>query len=66
MPIIDMVFENIAPVIKLDKSVQTLFLKLDLRFTYSQIAFSLTGGNATEAYQFQTGFYGLTDMPAEF
>ena len=28
--------------------------------------FSLISGNATGTYQFQTGFYGLTDMPAEF
>ena len=28
--------------------------------------FSITGGQATGTYQFQTGFYGLTDMPAEF
>ena len=28
--------------------------------------FSLIGGNATGTYQFITGFYGLTDMPAEF
>ena len=55
---------------------QTLFSLLDLHFTYSQIPldkitreqcnFSLIGGNATGTYQFQTGFYGFTDMPAEF
>ena len=59
-----------------DKSNQTLFTTLDLRYAYSQIRldkttreqcnFSLIGGNATATYQFQTGFYGLTGMPAEF
>ena len=59
-----------------DKSNQTLFTTLDLRYAYSQIPldkttreqcnFSLIGGNATATYQFQTGFYGLTGMPAEF
>ena len=28
--------------------------------------FSIIGAQATGTYQFQTGFYGLTDMPAEF
>ena len=62
--------------VKSDKSKQTLFSTLDLRYAYSQIPldkttreqcnFSLIGGNATGTYQFQTGVYGLTDMPAEF
>ena len=49
---------------------------IDLRYAYSQLPldettrtrcnFSITGGNATGTYQFQTGFCGLTDMPAEF
>ena len=52
------------------------FFSLDLRYAYSQIPldkktteqcnFSLIGGNAAGTYQFQTEFYGLTDMPAEF
>ena len=68
--------DNIAQVVKSDKAKPTLFSKLDLRYAYSQIPldrktreqcnFSLAGGNATETYQFQTGFYGLTDKPAEF
>ena len=76
MPNIDLLQDNIAQVVKPDKSNQTLFTKLDLRYAYSQIPldkttreqcnFSLICGNATGIYQFQTGFYGLTDMPAEF
>ena len=76
MPNIELLLDNIAQVIKSDKSQQTLFSTLDLRYAYSQIPldkmtkeqcnFSLIGGHATGTYQFQTGFYGLTDMPAEF
>ena len=53
-----------------------LFSTLDLRYAHSQIPldkmtreqcnFNLIGGNATGTYQFQTRFYDLTDMPAEF
>ena len=76
MPNIDLLLDNIAQVVKSDKSNQTLFSTLDLRYAYSQIPldkaareqcnFSLIGGNTTGIYQFQTGFYFLTDMPAEF
>ena len=76
MPNIELLLDNIAQVLKSDKSQQTLFSTLDLRYAYSQIPldktnkqhcnFSLIGGNATGIYQFQTGFYGLTDMTAEF
>ena len=62
--------------VKSDKSNQTLFSTLDLRYAISQIPlnkatreqynFSLIGGNATGTYKFQTEFYGLKDMPAEF
>ena len=73
---IDLLLDNIAQVVKSNDNQQTLFSTLDLRYAYSQIQldkstreqcnFSLIGGNATGTYQFQTGFYGLTDMPAEF
>ena len=76
MPNNDLLLDNIAQVVKPDKTKQTLFSKLDLHYTYSQIPldqptreqcnFSLIGGNATGTHQFQTGFYGLTDMPAVF
>ena len=76
MPDRDLLLGNIAQVVKSDNLNQTLFTTLDLRYAYSQIPldkttrepsnFSLIGGNATGTYQFQTGFYGLTDMPAEF
>ena len=76
MPNIDLLLDNIAQVLKTDKTKPTLFSKLDLIYTNSQIPldrktleqcnFSLVGGNATGTYQFQTWFYGLTSMPAEF
>ena len=76
MPNIDLLLDNIAQVVKSDKTKPTQFSKLDLN-THTlksrwiekkreQCNFSLVGGNATETYQFQTGIYGLTDMPAEF
>ena len=34
--------------------------------TSVQCNFSLVGGKLTGTYPFQTGFYGLTTMPAEF
>ena len=57
MPNIDLLLDNIAQMVKSDKSNQTLFTTLDLRYAYSQIPldkttreqcnFSLIGGNAT-------------------
>ena len=76
MPNFDFLLDNIAQTIKSGTKEQTLFSSLHLRYAYSQIPldkktreqcnFSLIVGNATETYQFQTGFYGLTDMTAEF
>ena len=49
---------------------------IDLKYAYSQTPlhpdtakhcnFNLVSGEARRTYRFQTGFYGLTDMPAEF
>ena len=76
MPNIDFLLDNNAQTIKSDTKEQTLFSSVYLRYAYSQIRldkktreqcnFSHKGGNATGTYQFQTGFYGLTAMPAEF
>ena len=76
MPNIDILLDNITQIVKSNDNQQTLLSTLGLRYAYSQIPldkstreqcnFSLIGGNATGTYQFQTGFYGLTDMPAEF
>ena len=52
------------------------FLTIDLKFAYSQLNlhpdtarhcnFNVIYGDATGTHRFKTGFYGLTDMPAEF
>ena len=34
--------------------------------TANQCNFNIIGGQATGTYRYNTGFYGLTDMPAEF
>ena len=75
MPNLDLLLD-IAQVVESDKSNQTLFSTLDLRYANSQIFldkttreqrnFSLTGGNATGLYQMQTGFCGLMYIPAEY
>ena len=55
---------------------EVLFSTIDLRYAYSQLPldpetakhcnFNIIGGQATGTYRFNTGFYDLTDMPAEF
>ena len=55
---------------------EVLLSTIDLRYAYSQLPldeatakhcnFIIIGGQATGTYRFITGFYGLTDMPAEF
>ena len=62
MPNIDLLLDNIAQIIKSDKTKPMLFLELDLRYAFSQIPldqktrekcnFSLIGGNAAGTYQF--------------
>ena len=52
------------------------FTTLDLQYAYSQLNlrsdtahhcnFNIVSGDMTGTYRFKTGFYGLTDMPAEF
>ena len=58
------------------KSGDIYFSTMDLTYAYGQLPlsskssaqcnFSLVGGKSTGTYHFQTGFYGLTTMPAEF
>ena len=55
---------------------QAYFSTLDLKYAYSQFQLhkhtakhcnvNIICGEATGTYRFRTGFYGLTDMPAEF
>ena len=74
---IQCLMDNIAQSItQLSNEGQILFSTIDLRYAYSQLPldedtakqcnFNIIGGQATGTYRFNTGFYGLTDMPAEF
>ena len=74
---IDCLMDNIAQTIT-QSSVEgeVLFPTIDLRYAYSQIPLDddtakqwnlkIIGGQASGIYRFNNGFYGLTDMPAEF
>ena len=52
------------------------FTTLNLQYAYSQLNlhsdtarhcnFNIVSGDMTGTYHFKTGFYSLTDMPAEF
>ena len=78
MPNIDVLLDNVAQSAQEghNKPGSTLFSTIEFRYAYSQLKlsennrkqcnFSIIGGQATGTYQFQTGFYGFTDMPAEF
>ena len=74
---IDCLMDSIAQTITQSSNEgEVLFSTIDLRYAYSQLPlnkdtakhcnFNIIGGQATGTYRFNTGFYGLTDMPAEF
>ena len=74
---IDCLMDNIAQSIsESSHEGEVLFSTIDLRYAYSQLPldeatakqcnFNIVGGQATGTYRFTTGFYGLTDMPAQF
>ena len=74
---IDCLMDNIAQTItQSSDDGEVLFSTIDLRYAYSQLPldddtakqrnFDIKGGQTTGTYRFNTGFYGLTDMPAEF
>ena len=73
----DCLMDNIAKSIsESSHESEVLFSTIDLRYAYSQIpldeatakhcSFNIIGGRATGTYRFITGFYGLTDVLAEF
>ena len=76
MPNVDDLIDTVGQLIDPDVAVPTWFSCIDLKYAYSQITlsqetsrqcnFNIVGGQATGTYRFQTGFYGLADMPAEF
>ena len=77
MPNIDTLIESISQQISAPASQNTTYFStLDLKYAYSQLNldtntandcnFNIISDHLTGTYRFQTGFYGLTDMPAEF
>ena len=77
MPNIDTLIESISQQISAPAPQNTTYFStIDLKYAYSQLNldantanhcnFNIISGDMTGTYRFQTGFYGLTDMPAEF
>ena len=77
MPNIDMLIDPISQhLTNKKKGQQAYFTTLDLNYAYSQLKlhhdtakhfnFNIICGESTGTYRLKTGFYGLTDMPAEF
>ena len=77
MPTIDTLIESISQQISKPASQNTTYFSpLDLKYAYSQLNldsntpnhcnFNIISGEMTGTYRFQAGFYGLTDMAAEF
>ena len=76
MPNIDSLIQLISQTLSITPQETAYFTTLDLQYAYSQLnlhsdtarhcKFNLVSGDMTGTYRFKTGFYGLTDMPAEF
>ena len=77
MPNIDTLIESISQQISAPAPQNTTYFStIDLKYAYIQLNldantanhcyFNIIIGDMTGTYRFQTGFYGLTDMPAEF
>ena len=77
MPNIDTLVETISQQLNASASQNTTYFStLDSKYANIQLNldtntanlcnFNFISGDMTCTYRFQTGFYGLTDMPAEF
>ena len=79
MPNIETLIDSISQIIndyKTEPADKIYFSSIDLKYAYSQMNrhpetakhcnFNIVIGDMTGTYRFKTGFYGLTDMPAEF
>ena len=79
MPNIKTLMDSISQIItdyKTEPADKVYFSTIDLKYAYSQLnlhletakhcKFQIVCGDMTGTYRFKTGFYGLTDMPAEF
>ena len=76
MPNIEELMDTVGQTISERKPGDVYFSTMDLTYACGQLPlspetsvqcnFSLVGGKSTGTYRFQTEFYGLTTMPAEF
>ena len=76
MPSIEELMNAVGQTISEKKSGEIYFSTMDLTYAYKQLPliqdtslhcnFSLAGGISTGTYRFETGFYDLTTMPADF
>ena len=76
MPNIQELIDSGAQIITSDVPGSVWFTSFDLKYAFSQLKlskltsshcnFNIICGESTGAYRFNTGFYGLTDMPSEF
>ena len=76
MPKIEELMDTVGQTISERKPGDVYFSTMDFTYAYGQLPlspetsvqcnFSLLGGKSTGTYRFQTGFVGLTTMPAEF
>ena len=76
MPYIPELIDSAAQIITRDVSCSVWLTSLDLKYAFSQIKiskatsshcnFNIICGKSTGTYQFNSGFYGLTDLPSEF
>ena len=79
MPNIETLMDSISQIItdyKTEPADTIYFSTIDLMYAYSQLNlhpetakhcnFNIVSGDMTGTYRFNTGFYGHTDMPAEF
>ena len=76
MPNINSLIQTISQTLSTAPQETAYFTTLDLQYAYRQLNlhsdtarhcnFNLVSGDMTGTYRFKTGFYGLTDMPAEF
>ena len=77
MPKIEMLIDSISQhLYNTQNGQQAYFTTLDLKYAQYQLKlhndtakhcnFNIICGESTGTYRFKTGFYGFTDMPAEF
>ena len=76
MPNIHKLIDSVAPIITKNVPGKVWFTSMDLKYAFSQLPlssltsshrnFNIMCGDATGKCRFKIGFYGVTDMPAEY